>query len=372
MLFYNDKKNKEEILQESKELEDYRNSYSKKIELSNLYKYNMNIFKNGLNKEEIENKIRIFQEQINIINYNLELVQEWTKEAEKNEYIKIDKDILYNYTQDYKQIKKNYISNSIYEEKITADYIDGLMNELAITNKKKKERNTFKIDIDEIIKDINTNIVKINSTDEKNLLDIGENNTNNSNSNVDSVKTSDTTEEDNKLKNNDTLLISENIGKVILPYTVEEVLEIFDNDKDKYSSPEDVIENVFTRDLSDYKVQFISRYKETMKLAREKENYNFFDSLTLATEMMKIRFLHPAIISACKSITELDVYLDCLEKNELEDFRIFNIKYELYPVLSNNKDNVYKNTNKDKRKRGKRYVNDSKIQMWSNFRNKSR
>ena len=49
--------------------------------------------------------------------------------------------------------------------------------------------------------------------------------------------------------------------------------------------------------------------------------------------MMRKKFLHPAIISACRTLNELDVYLDCLDKNELEDFKIFNVKYELYPMV---------------------------------------
>ena len=51
---------------------------------------------------------------------------------------------------------------------------------------------------------------------------------------------------------------------------------------------------------------------------------------------MKKRFLHPAIISACRSLDELDVYLDCLEKNEVDDFKIFKIEYELHPILVKN------------------------------------
>ena len=49
--------------------------------------------------------------------------------------------------------------------------------------------------------------------------------------------------------------------------------------------------------------------------------------------MMRKNLLHPAIISACRTLNELDVYLDCLDKNELEDFKIFNVKYELYPMV---------------------------------------
>ena len=52
--------------------------------------------------------------------------------------------------------------------------------------------------------------------------------------------------------------------------------------------------------------------------------------------MMKKRFLHPAIISACRSLKDLDVYLDCLDKNEIDDFKVFKIKYEVYPMLVKN------------------------------------
>ena len=130
-----------------------------------------------------------------------------------------------------------------------------------------------------------------------------------------------------------------------MPYRVEEVISIFEQETNKYNSIDDVINDRFTRDFSDYKIQFASRYRETMKLAREREKYSFIDAVTLALEMMKKRFLHPAIISACRTLNELDVYLDCLDKNELEDFKIFKIKYELYPVLAkprNSKNRIIK------------------------------
>ena len=60
--------------------------------------------------------------------------------------------------------------------------------------------------------------------------------------------------------------------------------------------------------------------------------------------MMKKRYLHPAIITACRNLDELDVYLDCLEKNELDDFKIFKIKYELHPLVINAENNLYVKT----------------------------
>ena len=130
----------------------------------------------------------------------------------------------------------------------------------------------------------------------------------------DCQKTVDSDKVVNSIENNDTLLISEVIGKVILPYTSKEVSEILQNDNCEYKNENEVIENVFTRPFSDYRFQIISRYNETMKLAREREDYGLTDSISLAMEMMKKRYLHPAIISACRSLNELDVYLDCLEK----------------------------------------------------------
>ena len=42
--------------------------------------------------------------------------------------------------------------------------------------------------------------------------------------------------------------------------------------------------------------------------------------------------LHPAIISACRNSQELNTYLDCLEDMQLNDFKIFDIKYEISPM----------------------------------------
>ena len=58
----------------------------------------------------------------------------------------------------------------------------------------------------------------------------------------------------------------------------------------------------------------------------------------MGLELFGERYLHPAIISACRNIDELDVYLDCLHKNELDEFKIFDIKYELYPMVVKTKD----------------------------------
>lgn len=134
------------------------------------------------------------------------------------------------------------------------------------------------------------------------------------------------------IENNDTLLISEILNKVVLPYTSNEVKEILEDTTNNYETLEQVIDNVFTRSLSGYRHQAWARYNETLKLCKISEDCRKIDSISLALEMMRKRYLHPSIITACRSIDELNVYLDCLEKDELDDFEIFNIKYELYPV----------------------------------------
>lgn len=136
-----------------------------------------------------------------------------------------------------------------------------------------------------------------------------------------------------KIKSNSNLIISEILGKVILPYRGEEIQAILDDSGNGYTEAYKVIEDKFTRPLSDYKYQTSARYKETAKLAKKIEHFGALDTVAIATEIMTKRYLHPAIITACRSLDELDVYLDCLEKGEVDDFKIFNIKYELYPTL---------------------------------------
>lgn len=351
MISYNDNNYKKQIETDYKELESYKNSYNKRISLYNTYLDTMQVFevgvveRNKLNKEELENKIKVFQNQINEIDTNLDLLNNLLKNIDTIGETNIDKEILNKYNQDYVEIRNNYINNSVGEEQITTNYTNGLMDDLAETLEKIKEEH--QIEMEKILNEkTNTQL-----TEQKEIDFIQENQT------INCVEENVT--KNSQLKNNDILLISEKLGKVILPYRVEEILEIFNNENNKYVSLEEVIEDKFIRNFSDFKIQFASRYNETMKLARERENYNITDAILLATEMMKKRYLHPAIIAACRNLNELDVYLDCLDKNEIEEFRIFKIKYELYPML----------VKKNKRERGTRYKEDSKLNICGNIKN---
>lgn len=139
--------------------------------------------------------------------------------------------------------------------------------------------------------------------------------------------------ENEYIKDNGVLLISEVQNKVLLPYTAEEIMKILNSENNSYSSVEDVINSVYTKPLDKYKYLAISRFKEAVELVTKRENMSLMDGMNLGNELFGNKYLHPAVISACKNLDELNVYLDCLEKNELDEFKVFEIKYEMYPMV---------------------------------------
>ena len=135
-----------------------------------------------------------------------------------------------------------------------------------------------------------------------------------------------------------TLIISEISKVVILPYTLHELNGKLENSSD-YKNINEIINKEYTLPLVYYKHSAISRFKEAMDLALHKEKLSYLKALSLALEMLTNYNLHPAIITACKNMDELDVYLSCLEDNQLDDFQLFDIKYEMLPkVVKQNKE----------------------------------
>lgn len=135
-----------------------------------------------------------------------------------------------------------------------------------------------------------------------------------------------------------TLIISEISKVVILPYTLHELNGKLENSSD-YKNIDEIINKEYTLPLVYYKHSAISRFKEAMDLALHKEKLSYLKALSLALEMLTNYNLHPAIITACKNMDELDVYLSCLEDNQLDDFQLFDIKYEMLPkVVKQNKE----------------------------------
>ena len=136
---------------------------------------------------------------------------------------------------------------------------------------------------------------------------------------------------ENNLEDNHTLIISEEDGKVYLPYTKDDIKnEVIQNKGTKIS---ELIENNYIFPLDKYKNSIRARFREGYNLMYKKEGKSKRSAILLGIELMFETNLHPAIISACKNLEELDIYLDCLEDNELEKFSCFKIIYKSLPTL---------------------------------------
>ena len=136
---------------------------------------------------------------------------------------------------------------------------------------------------------------------------------------------------------NDTLIVSEKDQKAYLPYKYDDIEKIYNENKDKYVSVQDVINKEYILPLNRFKHSVSSRFRETINLVLHKENQSIFKALDLAFELMFQYNLNPIIIAACRNREELDIYLDCLEENELFDFRCFKIKFEVAPKIYTSK-----------------------------------
>jgi hypothetical protein len=128
---------------------------------------------------------------------------------------------------------------------------------------------------------------------------------------------------------NNVLRISEIDKKIYLPYTVEEVKEVL-NDSGKYSSEQEVVENYFTIPTTTYMNFFTGRYKEVVSLISRTQNCEVGKMFALG-QMFNSK-VHPAIIRSCRTMNDYYYYLKCLENNNLEDFKLFDIKYEVPPT----------------------------------------
>lgn len=151
-------------------------------------------------------------------------------------------------------------------------------------------------------------------------------------SNEDSLKFDDTTSE-HIAENNSTLLVSEALKRVYLPYSKKEVLEYLQQYPNQYTSFEDVIKQEFIFHLDFYlKHPITARFRESYTLIRDRESKSFWEAFKFAIDMMFRHDLNPTIIAACKTQEQLEHYLSCLERNSLEEFKDFEIRFELNPL----------------------------------------
>ena len=142
---------------------------------------------------------------------------------------------------------------------------------------------------------------------------------------------------------NNSLIISEKEQKAFLPYKYLDLEKIYNSSEGKFNSVTDVIKQLYEIPLSRFANSSVSRFREAFNLIRNKEKGSVIEALDLGLELMFNYSLNPIIISACKNIDELDIYLDCLEQNELDKFDCFEIKFEMNPDISNSAKNLIHN-----------------------------
>ena len=136
-----------------------------------------------------------------------------------------------------------------------------------------------------------------------------------------------------EITDNDTLIIADENKNVILPYKVSE-LEAKLKKNRSYTSLEDVIKKEYTIPIETFKNPVKSRFREAFQLIKKKEHGTLKEAVELGFELMFQSDLNPAVIAACKDLDELDIYLDCLDDNDLDKFSCFKIDYNMPPNSS--------------------------------------
>lgn len=131
---------------------------------------------------------------------------------------------------------------------------------------------------------------------------------------------------------NETLIISEKNNKIYLPYKMSEIKNYMHSYPDSYKDASDVVKQEFILDLSEF-MQHPSktRFQETYTLIRNRDGKSVASAVLYGLKLVKKSNLSPAVIAACKHKDELDRYLNCLKENKLDEFKAFNIMYEINP-----------------------------------------
>lgn len=236
-------------------------------------------------------------------------------------------------------IKNKIAADVLKEENITpSENNEPVKSDTPYLEDTPTEKNTIKIiepedDIDsfeeeeesELEKDINK-YMKSSSKNAKHLKEEVE-----EPSTKQSTPKNDIPVDDDEITDNDTLIISDSSQKVTLPYTIADLEEKMKKNK-KYKTLQDVIKNEYTIPLETFKNPVRSRFKEAFQLIKKKEHGSLKEAIGLGFELMFQSDLNPAIIAACRDLDELDIYLDCLDDNELDKFSCFKIEYNVKPT----------------------------------------
>lgn len=138
---------------------------------------------------------------------------------------------------------------------------------------------------------------------------------------------------ENAVEDNRTLVISERLQKIYLPYKVSELENYVESYPDSYSSLKDVVNQEFILPFDYFrKHPSKARFTEAYNLLKNREGRNFIKSVSYAFRLLNKNNLNPAIIASCKTQHELDSYLYYLDSDNLNNFKFFDIIYEINPM----------------------------------------
>lgn len=134
-------------------------------------------------------------------------------------------------------------------------------------------------------------------------------------------------------ENSNVLLVSEKSKKVFLPYTKNEIIAYLEQYPNQYKTFKSVVEEEYILPLDLFvKHTVIARFRESYSLIRDRESKSIIEALKYAMDMMFKYELNPAIIAACKTQEQLERYIECLNKKRLEEFKDFEIIFEINPI----------------------------------------
>lgn len=204
----------------------------------------------------------------------------------------------------------------------------------------KDEINAFSLQSEEVKSQVLLNDIKIDTFFQKNIVkkylssfEIEISNKTNKKNHVNINNKKSERFNINDIEENHILRISEKSKKVFLPYTKAEIALYLEQYPDEYTSFKDVVKKEFVLSLDYYmKHPVLARFREAYSLIRDRESKSVIDAFKYALDIMFRYELNPVIIAACKTQDQLENYLSCLEKNKLDDFKDFEIQFEINPI----------------------------------------
>ena len=260
--------------------------------------------------ENIPTNINVKEQIIDSLETNKENLLN-TNNIENNDIKDDKKDIDKNNSNDI-----NMLSNSSNTETLTTDAINKLDLQSKYLseneNNNKKDNNEDNIDSSNDLENETTDLNLEPAVKNKN------------------IKTNDRVTK-LPLQDNNSLIISEKDGLVYLPFKVEDLKKEYIEKHKKYKGLIDLINHEYILPINKYKNTVTSRFKEAYSLMVNKEKESALSGLELGLEVAFNYSLHPAVITACKSLDELDEYLDALDAKDMSNFKRFKVEFEVLP-----------------------------------------